>query len=245
LFGKKEFSQVFRVGEVVTSGAAPNRKNAAHLRILAIDDTFVRYQSLKSASKSRMRYSYLKLLLESYEDLDPKSIQKSVNRALKRAGFDADYSTENYAYSFAKAFHERTAEDIFLTQGEMPVTRSFQPEVPDYTEGRRVPVMVERIERDPKARLRCIQHYGAWCRVCRFDFEKSYGSIGKGFIHVHHHRAQLSTTRGKHKIHPLRDLIPLCPNCHAMAHSKKEMRSIEELQKIVSKRTKQRAVGTE
>jgi hypothetical protein len=160
LFGKKEFSQVFRVGEVVTSGAAPNRKNAAHLRILAIDDPFVRYQSLKSASKSRMRCSYLELLLDHYEDLDPKSIQKSVNRALKRAGFNADYSTENYAYSFAKAFHERTAEDIFLTQGETPVTRSFQPEVPDYTEGRRVPVMVERIERDPKARLRCIQEHG-------------------------------------------------------------------------------------
>ena len=164
----------------------PNRKNAAH-RILAIDDSFVRYQSLKSASKSRMRYSYLELLLDHYEDLDPRSIQKSVNRALKKAGFNADYSTENYAYSFAKAFHERTSEDIFLTQGETPVTRSFQPETSNHTEGRRVAVLVERIERDPKARLICIQHYGAWCRVCRFDFERSYGTIGKGFIHVHHH----------------------------------------------------------
>jgi hypothetical protein len=53
------FSQAFRVGEVIESGAGPNRKNAARLKILGIEDEFVRHQSIVSASKSRMKYSYI------------------------------------------------------------------------------------------------------------------------------------------------------------------------------------------
>jgi len=77
LFGRGEFSQVFRIGEVIESGAGPNRKNAARLKILTIEDEFVRYQSILSASKSRMKYSYLKLLLDDYEDLKPEPITTS------------------------------------------------------------------------------------------------------------------------------------------------------------------------
>jgi predicted HNH restriction endonuclease len=242
LFGKKEFSQTFKIGEVVKSGAGSDRKNAAHLKVLKIEDDFVEYQSLRSATKSRMTYRYLKLLLDNYEELDPTSIQKSVNAVLQRAGFKQDYWTENYAYSFAKAFYERTASYFFLSQGEIIGAAESNPQDGDYTEGRRVQVMVERIERDPKARLKCIEHYGTRCRVCQFDFEKFYGLIGKGYIHVHHHRAQLSTTGGKHTVDPIKDLIPLCPNCHAMAHSTKEMLSIEELQKIVSETAQRFAV---
>jgi len=46
-------------GEVIESGAGPNRKNAARLKILAIEDEFVRHQSILSARKSRMKYSYI------------------------------------------------------------------------------------------------------------------------------------------------------------------------------------------
>ena len=232
LFGKKEFSKVFKVGEIVKSGAGANRKDAAHLRILAIEDEFVRYQSLLSSSKSRMRYSYLKLLIDSYEDLNPKSIQNSVNAVLKREGYKSDYSTENYTYSFAKAFHERSSSSLFLSQGEIAATKSCESENSNHSEGRRVAVLIERIERDTEARLKCIEHYGAQCMVCRFDFEQCYGSIGKGFIHVHH-RVQLSTRHEEHKVDFIKELIPLCPNCHAMIHSQKEMLSIEQLEQII------------
>jgi hypothetical protein len=35
------------------------RKNAARLKILGIEDEFVRHQSILRASKSRMKYSYI------------------------------------------------------------------------------------------------------------------------------------------------------------------------------------------
>ncbi len=66
-------------------------------------------------------------------------------------------------------------------------------------EGRRTIVQVNRFERDPAARRRCIQIFGTRCVVCGFDFAKTYGEIGAGFIHVHHLKP-LSMNRKKHRV---------------------------------------------
>lgn len=72
-------------------------------------------------------------------------------------------------------------------------------------------------ERDPKARAACIRHHGTMCKGGGFDFEKTYGEHGKGFIHVHHLRP-LSTLGEEYRVDLVADMIPLCPNCHAMVH---------------------------
>ena len=86
-------------------------------------------------------------------------------------------------------------------------------------EGAVTQVQVNRYERNPEARAKCIAHYGAFCHVCGMDFEKTYGKIGKGFIHVHHIKP-ISEIGEKYKVDPIKDLIPVCPNCHAMLHQK-------------------------
>jgi 5-methylcytosine-specific restriction protein A len=55
-----------------------------------------------------------------------------------------------------------------------------------YTEGAVVQVTVNRYERDQKARAKSVNHHGARCQVCNFDFERIFGPVGSGFIHVHH-----------------------------------------------------------
>ena len=47
-------------------------------------------------------------------------------------------------------------------------------------------ITVNSYERNSKAKELCVKHWKAICTVCDFDFEKTYGEIGKGFIHVHH-----------------------------------------------------------
>jgi 5-methylcytosine-specific restriction protein A len=49
------------------------------------------------------------------------------------------------------------------------------------------------------------------------------------FIHVHHINP-ISSMGSVYKINPKQDLIPVCPNCHAMIHSKKPPFSMEEIQ---------------
>jgi len=87
-------------------------------------------------------------------------------------------------------------------------------------------------ERDPQLRSAAIKIHGTICKCCGFDFEKSYGELGKGFIHVHHLKP--ISKSGELIVNPETDMIVLCPNCHSMIHRKKNNTlSIEELKAIL------------
>jgi hypothetical protein len=104
------------------------------------------------------------------------------------------------------------------------------------SEGAVVRTAVNRYERDPNARRACIAHYGAMCQVCEFDFEKTYGPIGVGYIHVHH-LTPLASIGQVHEVDPVADLVPLCPNCHAMVHAGRSAPlTVDELRQIVEHR---------
>ena len=78
-------------------------------------------------------------------------------------------------------------------------------------------VEVNRYERDAEARRACIAHHGTSCAACGFSFEMAYGELGADFIHVHH-VVPASQLGSGYQLDPLTDLVPLCANCHAMAH---------------------------
>lgn len=103
---------------------------------------------------------------------------------------------------------------------------------PLFQEGERRTVLVDRYERDPRARRACIEHYGARCCACGFAFRDIYGPLGEGVIEVHH-LALMSGAQGVHQVDPVRDLRPLCSNCHTMAHRKQPPLSIEELKSLL------------
>jgi 5-methylcytosine-specific restriction protein A len=85
-------------------------------------------------------------------------------------------------------------------------------------EGAVVEVISRRYERSRINRAACIELQGARCVICNFDFGEAYGSIGEGFIHVHH-VVSVSTVEPCTVIDPGKDLVPVCPNCHAMLHT--------------------------
>lgn len=100
-------------------------------------------------------------------------------------------------------------------------------------EGKRMSVLVNKYERSRRNRDRCVKAYGAWCRVCGFDFSLTYGEIGNGYIHVHH-LTTLASLEGKAKKNdPIKDMRPVCPNCHEMLHRSDPPFSIEELKQTI------------
>lgn len=97
---------------------------------------------------------------------------------------------------------------------------------------------VTTYERNPEARKECLRYYDAVCQACGLVFGDRYGLIGKGFIHVHH-VVPVSKIGEEYEIDPVKDLRPVCPNCHAMLHKQTPPYTIKELKKIMKASNKE------
>jgi len=71
-----------------------------------------------------------------------------------------------------------------------------------------------------------------FCQICGFDFEKTYGEIGKDFIEGHHTIA-ISEMAHDHKT-KIEDIAMLCANCHRMVHKKRPWLSMTNLGKLIN-----------
>jgi 5-methylcytosine-specific restriction protein A len=105
-----------------------------------------------------------------------------------------------------------------------------------YSEGSVSTILVNSYERNLRARKICIDHYGARCSICNIKFEEIYGAIGKDFIHVHHLKP-ISEINKEYIVDPIIDLIPVCPNCHAMMHQRNPPFSIDKIKMFLRKNT--------
>lgn len=93
---------------------------------------------------------------------------------------------------------------------------------------------VNRYERDPEARRICMAFHGTSCAACGFSFEAAYGDAGTGYVDIHHVVPPEMLGDG-YQLDPIADLVPLCPNCHAVAHhGVTEPLTVSELRNIIA-----------
>ncbi len=146
---------------------------------------------------------------------------------------------------FSESVGKKLSAKVFNGKGGIyllsnSVNTSIYPDetsVNSFTEGKTKKVTVNAIERSVNARKECIAHYGPTCFVCDFDFSEKYGSeLGAGFIHVHH-ILDIAIIGKEYIVDPIKDLRPLCPNCHAMVHRIKPAMHPSELKDIMNKNT--------
>jgi len=105
------------------------------------------------------------------------------------------------------------------------------------SEGQKFKTHVSRYERDKHNRAACIEFHGTSCKICGLNFQEKYPGVSDGYIHVHHIE-QLSELVKPRLFDPRVDLIPVCPNCHAMLHSRKPPLKPEELRTIIKNANK-------
>lgn len=134
-----------------------------------------------------------------------------------------------FATSRSEAVATSTLRTEQATHGD--VDDSFFPD----SEGRRLLRLHRTYERSPKNRARAIAIHGTVCSVCGFDFDQVYGpELARSYIEIHHVRS-LAAYEGV--VDPETDLVPLCSNCHSMAHRRySEIVPIDELRELVSRR---------
>ena len=146
--------------------------------------------------------------------------------ALHNERFIARDKVGNRMYSIAL----RHFEDFVIANVTKELT-VFPEVISDsmLVEGGRLHIIVNAYERNQRARYECIKHYGATCMVCGFDFSREFGSMLQNIIHVHHIKP-MSEIKEMYVVDPVKDLVPVCPNCHLVIHSKPEgIYSIDEV----------------
>jgi 5-methylcytosine-specific restriction protein A len=104
-------------------------------------------------------------------------------------------------------------------------------DAPSVDEGAKATTIVNRYERDPSARAECIRAHGTRCSVCDREMFEEYGPEARGLIHVHHLRP-LGEVGDTHRLNPIRDLRPVCPNCHAVIHRRIPAYSIDDVRHL-------------
>lgn len=155
-------------------------------------------------------------------------------KKVDKATLSFDYFVQNNLISGAPIQGRRTDRDkapndsirIFLAH----IVNEFNNETiatdyPDeadlenksFPEGAKQTVQVNRYERNPEARAKCLEIHGIRCEICKMSFAETYGTFAKDFIHVHH-ITPLHKISENYEVNPETDLIPVCPNCHAMLH---------------------------
>lgn len=124
--------------------------------------------------------------------------------------------------------------DLFSGPRRRPDTMAPEEVQPSSTfpEGAVERILVNRYERDPRAREQCIAEYGTLCWICTFDFVAKYGEVMREFIHVHHLKP-LSTLGPDYELDPMQDLRPVCPNCHAVLHRQDPPYSIDDVKEFI------------
>jgi len=113
---------------------------------------------------------------------------------------------------------------------EDELTSSIVESTPD---GKKILCYTTRYERNAQNRRNAIKIHGTVCQGCGFDFEKTYGEIGRDYIEVHHVKP-LCEGEGSVPINAETDLICVCANCHRMIHRRKDsVLSLKELQELL------------
>lgn len=69
------------------------------------------------------------------------------------------------------------------------------------------------------------------CQICGFDFYKTYGEIGEGYIECHHTLPISEYSREKGT--KIKDLVLVCSNCHRMLHRKRPWLTCDKLKELI------------
>lgn len=149
--------------------------------------------------------------------------------------FDGDLeqqdNLEGYVIEWLTQFFSALFPLLPLVEEEDKVENNIE----GLPEGASTLLLVNRYERSKLNRQVCISYFGAKCKICGFDFGTKYGEIGRGYIEVHH-ITPVSEMGTNYKVNPVKDLIPVCSNCHSIIHKHTPAYTIDEMREIIKPR---------
>ncbi len=215
---KKDIQSYFSEDDEIKTGGGKT-----YFRVTEILDDKIRIQPTESRTASRLCYQKLSATIENIEDVDPKSITKSVGAVLKDNGL-RDTTNETYLYGMALESWQRKGvigQKQFQNEFEEELTKSKKRNSLDrkarLRKAGKIPkkIKVSRIEfyRNPDVVVEVLERAGKYCEQCKFEAPFTRAKDGTPYLEVHH-KKQLAHG-GEDTV---KNAIALCPNCHRKQH---------------------------
>lgn len=184
---------------------------------------FMRFNTAMKLYLKNKGFSQIKNILEIQDIHILQEIYNGFGENYVYVGYERGNKKDGLMY-YISFLEER--ENTLITNESKSEQNYFVYEEDDINsqkaeEGRLITTHYGRYERSQKAKKICLKHYGYVCHLCGINYCKKYGDqIGKSVIEVHH-IDPINGFHGKaHTIDPIKDLIPVCSNCHSILHSK-------------------------
>ena len=132
-----------------------------------------------------------------------------------------------HAYFYAVEQTKKSLDNVIKSD-----LLEFEAEI-GLPEGGKTMRLTSYYERQATNRIEAVRIHKKICKACGFDFEKTYGTLGEGYIEVHH-LIPISSFDKELIVNPENDLTVLCANCHRMMHrNKNKIMTLEELRGII------------
>jgi 5-methylcytosine-specific restriction protein A len=164
----------------------------------------------------------------SFPDVDLWNAKwKTFSAQLSRGQLDVNTGDARADMQHLVKWTGRLAAALFAL---MPLQAEEEPDgqLAGYPEGAKTTVTVNRYERDRRNRAAALAIHGYRCKGCDHLMSDEYGDVAASLIEVHH-TTPVHTLGPGYLINPESDLIPLCPNCHSVAHTRNPPLSVDEI----------------
>jgi hypothetical protein len=123
---------------------------------------------------------------------------------------------------------------LFYAAAETPPDDGIPDGAPndDFAEGRRKSREMFFFARNRRLTERARALHGTKCIACKFDFEKEYGDVGRGYIECHHldplsERSDRFWTDDM--VTNVHRVAMVCANCHRMIHRRRPAYTLEDI----------------
>ena len=79
--------------------------------------------------------------------------------------------------------------------------------------------------------------HGYTCKACGLLMEDKYGKVARNSVEVHH-IIPVSLMGESRVVDPINELVPLCPNCHTIAHKGNPPFGVEQITNMILQASK-------
>lgn len=220
------WSFIDETNKKIIFGAWEDLRSENCMDVLILSDSWqLSDKGIKKAGYTQAIEHIRKILFEGYSLYTFRQVRKSKKENDNGVAKIESFERRIYFKNLTRK------ENGWYASDEETFTITPQLETALY-EGEKKQRLATYYERNSKSKAECIAYHGVTCKVCFFNFEEKYGDLGRNYIQAHH-IVPLHTIGKRYRIDPIKDLVPLCANCHAMIHVGKETRTVDQLKEII------------